>query len=312
MRLETLLSEFMLDIEIKNYTQRTIKSYRGNCGRFIQFVKEEYGINEDYEVKNVHAKGYMLLLQRKGRSATYMNKILKNIRSLFKYSHDEGYLPVNPLEKVNWIKEEKPVLVVPTDTEIAKMLNVYRGSKLLDIRDATIMALFVDTGIRCGELINIMPSDIISGSILINGKGRKQRFVPLSPLMQKQLMKYVRAKELHYMDYPIKSDKLFLSVRGKILTTEAVERVIRKAGHIVNVNEKVRVSPHTLRHYFAIKMLDNGIDIYSVARLMGHSNIRTTQRYLMATTDKQILLRTSNSTPLATLITGNKKESNYR
>lgn len=302
LRLESLLSEYLLEIQIKNYTPKTIRGYKGNCSRFIEFVSGEFGIVEHYEVMPQHAKAYIKLLQMKGRSPVYINTILKNIRSMFQYATDEGYLPRNPFEKVKWLKEEKTVLVVPTDKEVAKMLNAFRGAKLLDIRDATIIAMLVDTGIRCAELINLTQADIIGGSILINGKGRKQRFVPLSPLMQKQLLKYTRVKELHYKDVPAKSDKLFLSSRGKTLTTEAVERVVRRAGYIAGVNEKVRMSPHTLRHYFAIKMLDNGIDIYSLARLLGHNNIRTTQRYLTATTDKQILQRTSNSMPLATLI----------
>ena len=302
LRLESLLSEYLLEIQIKNYSTKTIKGYKGNCGRFIEFMRGEFGVSEHYDVKPQHAKAYIKLLHQKGRSPVYMNTILKNIRSMFQYATDEGYLPRNPFEKVSWLREEKSVLVVPTDIEVAKMLNAFKGSNLMAIRDATMLAMLVDTGVRCAELINLVQTDIIGGSIIINGKGRKQRFVPLSPLMQKQLLKYVRVKELHYKDVPAKSDKLFLSSRGKALTTEAIERVVRRAGYIAGVNEMVRMSPHTLRHYFAIKMLDNGIDIYSLARLLGHSNIRTTQRYVTATTDKQILQRTSNSTPLATLL----------
>lgn len=302
MQLNELLSEYLLDIQIQNYTPKTIKGYKGNCRRFIEFMKVEYNIEKLEDITHLHIKGYIKQLHKKGRSPVYMNTILKNIRSMLAYAVDERYIQQSPMDRVTWLKEEKKVFVVPTDEEIAKMLNVYRGSKLLDIRNATIMAMFVDTGIRCNELIELTPADVIGGAVIINGKGRKQRYVPLSPLMQKQLLKYQRAREIYYKDSLYKVDKLFLSSTGKILTTEAIERVVRHTGLEVGVNPKVRVSPHTLRHYYAIKMLDNGVDVYSVARLMGHNSIKTTQRYLTATTDKQILHRTSNNTPLATLL----------
>lgn len=183
MQLNELLSEYLLDIQIQNYTPKTIKGYKGSCRRFIEFMKVEYNIEKLEDVTHLHIKGYIKQLHKKGRSPVYMNTILKNIRSMLAYAVGERYIQESPMDRVNWLKEEKKVFVVPTDEEIAKMLNVYRGSKLLDIRNATIMAMFVDTGIRCNELIELTPADIIGGAVIINGKGRKQRYVPPSPLM---------------------------------------------------------------------------------------------------------------------------------
>lgn len=301
MQLDSLKSEFLLDIRIRNYTEKTIRGYKGNCERFLTFVQREYGTLKVEEVKATHIKQYAKYLQQRERSAVYTNTVLKNIRSMFKYAVHEGYIAKSPAERVNWCREEKTVLVLPTDKEIAKVLNVYNGKTMLDIRNATIMALFVDTGIRCSELIDLTPNSIINSTLIIDGKGNKQRYVPISPLLQKQLLKYMRARDSYYRDRILKSDKLFLSSRYKTLTVEAVERVVRKAGYVAEVNEQIRFSPHTLRHYYAVKMLDTGIDIYSLARLLGHNRIATTQRYVAATTDRQILARTQNNTPLSLL-----------
>ncbi len=103
MQLEALLKEFMLEIRIRNYTEKTIKGYNGNCSRFIHFVKEEFGVTELEEVNHIHIKQYFKLLQQKKRSEIYINTILKNIRSLFEYGISEGYCNNNPCKKVKWL-----------------------------------------------------------------------------------------------------------------------------------------------------------------------------------------------------------------
>lgn len=301
MELNSLKSEFLLDMRIRSYSEKTLRGYKGNCERFITFVQKDYGIIDVEQVKPIHIKQYSMYLKQNACSGMYINTVLKNIRAMFRYAVTEGYLAKSPADKVIWSKVEKTVLILPTDKEIVRVLNVYNGKKILDIRNATMMALFVDTGIRCSELIDLTPNSIINSTLIIDGKGNKQRYVPISPLLQKQLLKYMRARDSYYKDRILKSDKLFLSSRYKTLTVEAVESVVRKAGYVAEVNEQIRFSPHTLRHYYAVKMLDTGIDIYSLARLLGHNRIATTQRYVAATTDKQILARTQNNTPLSLL-----------
>lgn len=99
---------------------------------------------------------------------------------------------------------------------------------------------------------------------------------------------------LHYDNY-------FLSYRNKLLTTEAVERIVRLCGEKANVNKNIRCSPHTCRHYFAQAQLRNGLDVYSLSRLLGHENVIITKRYLQGLKDKEVLELGMKSSPLMNL-----------
>ena len=164
-----------------------------------------------------------------------------------------------------------------------------------------IMLLF-DTGMRCNEMILMEPEDIKPDYILVkHGKGSKERVVPKSPALSKQLMKYRTLRDAYLKEYPSRHKNLFLSKNGKPLTDEAVARMLKHAAKEVGVSSSVRVSPHTCRHTFAQMQLKNGLDLYSVSRLMGHVNIMITQRYLLGIKDKDIVDRGTHTSPLMNL-----------
>ena len=161
------------------------------------------------------------------------------------------------------------------------------------------MVLF-DTGIRVAELINMMPEQIQDGYFIIHGKGRKERVVPLSPFVAKWLGKYMAVRKSHF-EYKFAANNVFLSKNGKPLTEEGISKFLKSTAKAVNVNPNVRVSPHTLRHTFAQQQLKNGIDLYSLSRLLGHTNISITQRYLNSMEDAHILSAASQTGVLANL-----------
>ena len=98
------------------------------------------------------------------------------------------------------------------------------------------------------------------------------------------------------------SNRLFLSRTGQPLTVEAIEKIVKIAGEKANVRSDIRCSPHTCRHYFAQSQLKNGIDVYSLSRLMGHGNIMITQRYLNSMRDDEITVRSIKTSPLMNLL----------
>lgn len=299
--LKDVLKEFLFESQIKNFTVRTIKSYRNNNNLFITYLSNEFQVNRIDDVTHIHIKQYLKFLTQQGRKATYINSILKTIRAFFEYCVQEEYIKSNPAKQVKWQKEEKTIILTFTNDEVIKMLDVYKFTDYLNIRNKTILATLVDTGIRNLELCQLINTDIRENIIRIYGKGNKERYVPISPFLKKYMIKYERAKEFYFKNKNIKHDNYFLSNTGKPLTKEAIERVIRMAGIEAGVREEVRCSPHTCRHFFSQSQLKNGLDVYSLSRLLGHENTNITKTYLQSLRDESIVEMSIKTSPLMNL-----------
>ena len=245
--------------------------------------------------------GYLKYLIGKKLTESYANSILKGLRAFFKYNIQEGYILKSPCEKVSWQKEPKVIINTFTDEEILGMLKVYDFSDYLNARNKTLLAFLIDTGSRNLETCMLTHSQIDETFITIRGKGNKDRFVGISPQLMKYMIKYERIKEYYFKDKNLKYDNYFLSRNAKPLTVETLERTLKHAGKVAGVRKEIRCSPHTCRHYFAQTQLKNGLDVYSLSRLLGHENITITKRYLQSIQDKDIVYRSIKSSPLMNL-----------
>jgi integrase/recombinase XerD len=303
MQLNDLYKEFLFHIQLKGLTPRTIKSYKDNNRRFIAYLENEHKITELDEVKALHIKQYGMQLKNKGRKETYINSIYKSVRSFFNYCIDEGYLlsKHNPCTGVKWHKEETPVIKAFTSDEIKSMVNAYKMTTYLEARNKLIIMVLADTGIRNLELCHLLKSNVGETTIKIMGKGKKERYLAISPALKKYLMKFDRIRDQYIKDDFRSNDNLFLSHTGKPLTVEAVERVVKIAGERAGINRDIRISPHTIRHTYAQLMLQNGIDVYSLSRLLGHEDISITKRYLQSIDDEKVIEKAIGISPLMNL-----------
>lgn len=300
MQIKTVYSEFLFDCEMKHFTQKTMKGYRNNLQRFFKFLDAKYDIQDIEEITAKQIKDFFKELWQNGRKVTYTNGLLKTFRSFFKYAMQEEYIRVNPCDKVPWGKEDITLIKTFSDDEVRRMLDVFNGNDYISIRNKAIVAMLVDTGIRNNELCELKADSIFDGVIKIFGKGHKERLVGISPYLQKCIIKYISVRNGYFIHQDVE-DSFFLSRSGRKLTVEAVERLIGKAGKLAKVDSSIRCSPHTLRHYFAQAQLRNNLDVYSLARLMGHNNIKITQRYLQSIQDKDVIERGIRSSPLMNL-----------
>ena len=125
--------------------------------------------------------------------------------------------------------------------------------------------------------------------------------MPLTPYVSKLMRKYERVKEKYFFDHRIDFNNYFLSRTGRPLTKEAVEHVFNQANEKAQVRSEIRCSPHTARHYYAQTNLRNGLDVYSLSRLLGHENINITKRYLQSMQDESIVILAAKSSPLSNL-----------
>jgi integrase/recombinase XerD len=267
MDLDDIYKEFLYDLEIKNYSPRTIKGYKNNNKAFITYLRNEFDIEEIEEVTTKQIKAYLMYLKNKGLKELYINTIQKCMRSFFRFIVDEGYIAEkrNPMLSVKFMREPKVIIKTFDDLEIKRMVNVYNNTNYLEMRNKLIIMFLVDLGIRNLELCSLTHLDVMDTVIKIHGKGSKERHLYISPLLKKYIIKYERIKTQYFKDKAMIENNYFLSRNGKALTVGAVENIIKAAGKKAKVRPNIRCSPHTIRHYYAQKQLRLGLDVYSLS-----------------------------------------------
>lgn len=300
MLIEDAIKEYVYEIQVRNYTPRTIKTYRNCLLRYAEYLRKVNEIVELEDTTPVHIKQFLKSLKDKDRSTVYLNTVLKNLRSFYKYCYQEGYC-LDIARKVVFLKEKKTVIKTFNDKEVKKMLEYYDFSSYMNARNKCIMALLFDTGIRCLELCQLKRLDVKETVIHVLGKGNKERIVPISPYLKRIMIKYERIRDAYLKDDIIHYDNYFLSSRNKPLTVEAVERVVKIASKGAKARDDVRCSPHTCRHFYSQAQLRNGLDVYSLSRLLGHEDIAITKRYLQSIKDKDVVELGVKSSPLMNL-----------
>ncbi len=301
MLLEESLKDFIFECEVRKYTWKTIKGYRNNISYLVKYLQHEHQLINIEEVQTHHLKQFFMYQNKKKCKESYLNGMLKTFRAFFKYLMLEEYVSQNPILKVNWMKEQKSIIRTFSDDEVRSMINAFPEHDFLSVRNKAVMALLLDTGIRCYELCMLTEGSVKDNYIVIYGKGKKERQVGKSPYLAKILLKHERMKSYYFEYKNVKSDHYFLSRTGRPLTNTAVEWIVKRACQMANVKEQIRCSPHTCRHYFAQAQLRNGMDVYSLSRVLGHENIKITQRYLEGLQDNEVVARSIKSSPLMNL-----------
>ena len=281
MCLKELRDEFLYDCECRHLAKGSLRNYRASTRFLLEFLERKQ-ITELEDVRPRHLRDLMKEKQDAGNTPRYINDLLKVWRTWFNYLVEEGYLEErdNPAKKVKPLRQPRTIIDTFTAAEMKRMIQFYDGKDFLEMRNK-----------------NIKPDYIL----VKHGKGGKERVVPKSPALSKQLIKYCALRDGYRKECPTCHGNLFLSKTGKPLTDEAVARMLKHAAEEVGVSSSVRVSPHTCRHTFAQMQLKNGLDLYSVSRLMGHVNIMITQRYLLGIKDKDIVDRGTQTSPLMNL-----------
>lgn len=289
MYLEDAIEEFLLDCQIRKLSKRTVQNYGVLLNLMSHYLHDKLSVITLEEVKPIHVKRFIQLQEERGRKPQYINDLLKAFRVFFKYCESEEYITEIPTARIRNVKQPKTLIRGFDEKEIADMLTYYNGPDYQSMRNKTMLALMFDTGIRLNEMLTLRPEQIMKDRILIHGKGNKERYVPISPYLAKQLVRY-RAARISFFEANVHAENYyFLSYRGNKLTGEVVRKMMIEAAEAVGVRKDIRVSPHTCRHTFAHLQLKNGLDIYSLSRLLGHESIAITQRYLDGIRTEEIL-----------------------
>ncbi|MEN8699581.1 tyrosine-type recombinase/integrase [Bacillus infantis] len=300
MLLDDVLEEYDYHCQAKGFTSKTLKNKRQEYKQLKAFLKEKRGI-EELEAITLHdLRAYVRLKQKDGLQPQSIVSMFKMIRAFFSWCEKEGYLKENIAKKVELPKVPKKVLKGFTVEEVQNMIQAFSYKNYIETRNKAIIAMLADCGLRAMEIRGLSSENVKDTSILVYGKGNKERYVFISPALKRILIKYERIKKQYFMNHDT-DENYFLSYTGKGISHVALDNVIKQAGRRAGVEDK-RVSPHTFRHFYAVQSLTRGnIDVYSLSRLLGHSDISITQRYLQSLSEEQLASKAISSSPLMNL-----------
>jgi len=261
----------------RSASAHTLRAYKKELDRFAEFLGPEIRWKD---VDHVFIRGFLGHLHDQELSKVSVARALAAIRSLYKWLAREGIVQQNPAKLVATPKLPKKLPRVPTMEEMNGLLNSEMPeSASFPERDRAIFELLYGCGLRNSELVGIELGDVddANGVILVRGKGKKQRYVPLEGAAEEALQSYrpERQKLLNTMSRNTR--RLFINRRGGALTTRSVARIVKQIA--VSKGLPPDFHPHTLRHAFGTHMLTEGADLRAIQELLGHARLSTTQRY---------------------------------
>ncbi|HEX8378259.1 MAG TPA: tyrosine-type recombinase/integrase [Pedobacter sp.] len=264
-----------LELE-KKYSMHTVGAYLDDIGFFESFLKETYDQENLEEVAYGQIRSWIVSMSDAGMANTSINRKISSLKAFYKFLLKIKAVDVSPLLKHKSLKTPKKLQIPFSEKELDNVLNTIQYPDGFEgVRDKLIIDLFYATGIRRSELINLELSNVGSSTIKVLGKRNKERLIPVLPIIDFQIKAYLL--ERSQLQMPFDDKYLFLSNKGVKLTDSFVYRLINN--YFSQVSEKVKKSPHILRHTFATHLLNNGADLNSVKELLGHSSLASTQVY---------------------------------
>lgn len=265
----------------------TVTNYSKDLASFAAFWQQRTGKALLWEqVSSLDVRAYLAFLNEKGYARRTVARRISALRSFYKFLVRENILEVSPLAKVRSPKLEKKLPTFLEEVEVNELLTL-PDTKPLGRRDQAILELLYATGCRVSELVGLTLERLDLGNrfVIVQGKGNKERLVPLGHSCCQALVAYYPYRmELMQRYHVEQHDYVFVNNRGGVLTDRSVRRILDK--YISQLALRKQVSPHTIRHTFATHLLAHGADLRAVQELLGHANLSTTQIYTHVTTER--------------------------
>ncbi|MGO4900295.1 tyrosine-type recombinase/integrase [Bacillus sp. GM2] len=274
---ETAFNSFIRECKLKNLSKHTVKYYRDELLAFRTML-ERQGISTkpgDITLKIIKENVIVYMMETLNRKETSINTRLRAIRAFFNFLEKDRQIYENPVRELSLLKQKKEVVETFSRDQLKDLLRQPDLGTFTGFRDYTIMLLLIETGVRVRELTDICVKDIRweDSQIRIDGKGYKERLVPIQATMKCQLRKYVQIRG----DVP--NEALFVTIDNTPLTIRQVQNRLRKYGRKANI-KNVRCSPHTFRHTFAKMSVQNGADVFALQAVLGHTSLDMVRNYV--------------------------------
>ena len=288
-----LIQKFLHSVQYeKNFSEHTLKSYRGDLQHFVAFLADAPDDDEVSEAEIRRAilatdvltlRRYLAALREVNYSRATVARKLATLRSFYKFLCRGGELDENPVAVIRTPKQERRLPKFLDPSEIERLLDAPKGNDLLTLRDRAILETLYSTGMRVSEIcrLDLDDVDFLGEVIRVRGKGRRERLSPIGSYAVRAIKVYLDARKVHPHAAAFDVNPLLINRHGKRLNQRSIRRKLAK--YLAEAGLDPNVSPHTLRHSFATHMLNRGADLRAVQELLGHRSLSTTQIYTHVT-----------------------------
>jgi integrase/recombinase XerC len=277
--LVNLVNEWILHLQKeRGYSELTLDSYRRDVVYFLKFLSNHQAAQIDFaaleKIEIADLRSWLAFRINEKYSATSSSRALSSVKSLCKYAQKNKYFTCSALEQVTYPKIAKALPKALTENEATNLISILEQNKdWQGKRDMALFILIYSTGMRISEALALSKNNLGGEFVIVKGKGKKERIVPMMSLAIEKIEQYLKA-----CPYVVDKNKsLFLGARGDTLSPRIFQRKMKELREILNLPEEV--TPHALRHSFATHLLDNGADLRSIQQLLGHESLSTTERY---------------------------------
>lgn len=262
--------------KVKQASANTISSYMRDIRQFAAWLRENAGIDV-VDASQLNISDYLAHMEAEGRSGATLSRSLASLKNFYSYVVSSGFLESTPVTDVHVERGEKKLPQILTGREIELLLAQPVCVDAKGYRDKAMLEVMYATGIRVTELIDLDVDDVNLDQGIIKCAGaKKTRAIPLYPAALKALTVYLLDIRGGMVATPDEK-ALFVNISGVRMSRQGFWKILKHYQATAHIEKDI--TPHTLRHSFAVHLLENGADIGSVQELMGHSDISSTQMY---------------------------------
>jgi integrase/recombinase XerD len=262
---------------VKKLSENTQKSYYRDLERFAAYMKISKGIEDIRIVSNEMLEDYFSYLRRNGYKDTSISRSIASLKAFYHFLKKEGVIVEDLSADLKAPKIEKQEVEVLTAYEVSLLLDQPKKNKPKGIRDRAMLELLYATGIKVSELINLKVRDVnlYMGYIVVQAEHR-ERMIPFGTAARNALLIYLEESRDLLLKGNI-SVYLFVNVSGTPMSRQGFWKLLRYYGQKAGIHKTI--TPYTIRHSFAMHLVENGADIKSLQEMLGHSDVSITQRY---------------------------------
>ncbi len=277
---ENSIQDFKSYLRIERaLAKNTILAYMRDLEKFAAFMKEHHPNTHPEKVMGIQLKSFVQEIYELGLSPTTQNRMISSLKAFYKFLLIDDRINDDPTEILESAGVRKKLPDILSNEEVEELIKAIDLSKPEGERNKAIIEILYGCGLRVSELVGLRISHIHleHDFMRIDGKGNKQRLVPLGSVAKKQLLIYKNeVRPLGKIQYGYE-DILFLNRNGKQLTRAMIFTIIKRLAEKIGL--KKNISPHTLRHSFATELVRRGADLRAVQEMLGHESITTTEIY---------------------------------
>lgn len=272
------LDEFITYLtEEAGKSNNTCQSYRRDIRQFLDWLYSEYPVKSLNEIGPENITVYERELKAQEKSPATISRLVASLKAFFGYGVRMGWLTQDPSAQLKSPKVIKKKPMILTDGEILRLLSQPDQESSKGIRDKAMLELLCDTGLRVSELIGLKLSDVDLAKRKLNVPGGRNRTVNYDRRISRYLDKYVQETRKNLLSGE-DAGYLFMNVSGEEMSRQGFWKIIKKYGDMAGIEKDL--TPHTLRHSFAAHAIKSGKDIRDVQKVLGHSDISTTNGYI--------------------------------